>query len=192
MKKNNHIEICGNIASGKTTLCTLLATKGFTPVFERFEANPFFHQFYASPAGYAFETELTFSLQHYTSIKDALEEGHFVCDFSPTLDLAYADVNLSGDRLTVFKNVIESCTKEIGQPDVLIHLDCPEDILLERIRKRSRTAETSITKEYLTDLRIALCKRIKQASTKTHVITIDCADFDFSAQSIHPKLAPFI
>ena len=65
------IEICGGIASGKTTLANLLARSNIDPILEDFQTNLFWRAFYADPAGTAFETEITFLLQHYHQIKTA-------------------------------------------------------------------------------------------------------------------------
>ena len=55
------IEICGGIASGKTTLGGALDGKETLCCFEKFEANPFWSAFYNDPAENAFEAEITFS-----------------------------------------------------------------------------------------------------------------------------------
>lgn len=64
------IEICGGIASGKTTLAKLLEENGIgKAIYENFEKNPFWEAFYKNPSKYAFETEIAFTLQHYHEIK---------------------------------------------------------------------------------------------------------------------------
>ncbi|HRP37690.1 MAG TPA: deoxynucleoside kinase, partial [Candidatus Dojkabacteria bacterium] len=47
------IEICGGIASGKTTLANLLARLDIEPILENFQTNPFWQAFYNDPAGTA-------------------------------------------------------------------------------------------------------------------------------------------
>ena len=64
------IEICGGIASGKTSLAKLLEEHTIgTVIYEDFKVNPFWEAFYNNPGEYIFETELTFTLQHYHEIK---------------------------------------------------------------------------------------------------------------------------
>lgn len=102
------IEICGGIAAGKTTLAQLLSQLGIVGVLEDFQSNPFWKPFYADPAGTAFETEISFLLQHYHEIKAAAKRGAtFVCDFSLLLDLAYAHVTLSGGKQSAFINCMQ-------------------------------------------------------------------------------------
>lgn len=184
------VEICGNIASGKTTLCSLLSTQGRRAIFERFESNPFFQQFYNDPAGVAFETEITFLLQHYNAIKEAARYKPFICDFSLTQDIAYSDINLYGNRLDLFQNIAEELRSEIGYPRTLIHIDCPEDELQRRIILRSRKEESSISREYLSKLRNAISLRANEARQYTNVVTIDSSTLSFDALLTHPALSP--
>ena len=92
------IEICGNIASGKTTLARGLSKKGFLAIEENFEKHPFLADFYINQTYFAFETELLFALQHYHDIKKAPTDRDLVCDYSLYLDRAYADVTLNKNK----------------------------------------------------------------------------------------------
>ncbi|WP_419174442.1 deoxynucleoside kinase [Desulfosediminicola sp.] len=182
-------EICGNIASGKTTLCQNLFNIDRLPIYEKFQDNPFYKAFYLNPSAYSFETELTFLLQHYHSIKESSSVPHLVCDYSLLLDMAYADVNLTENRHRIFFEVVLELLHEIGHPQTIIHLTCPEEILLDRIIARSRSAETSITLDYLKAISEALSKRVNSISSKTKVITIksDLVDFRMGIDCI-PEL----
>lgn len=175
------IEICGNIASGKTTLCHGLINKGCHPIFEDFQRNPFFNKFYEDPHAFSFETEITFSLQHYHSIKIMPTNALIACDYSLLLDLAYADVNLAGDRHRIFCEIVTELQIEIGYPSRIIYLVCPEDVLLRRIIARSRDAETSITVDYLRALSKAISQRIRGILNHISVITIDSNAINFTS-----------
>ena len=177
----NRVEICGNIASGKTTLTQQAFPKRCSPIFENFQSNPFYEAFYFDPVAYSFETELTFLLQHYHSIKVASKNDRLLCDFSLLQDLAYADVNLSGNRHHIFTDLIHEIQLEIGHPNTIIFITCPENILLERIKSRNREAETSITIDYLNALAEALSSRVKSICSETNVISIDSHLIDFRA-----------
>lgn len=184
------VEICGNIASGKTTLCQNLQKKKLATTFEEFKRNPFYEAFYLNPIAYAFETELTFLLQHYHSIKIHPTNDLLACDFSLLQDLAYADVNLTGNRHYIFLELLKEIQQELGHPQTIIHLTCPENILLERIIARSRQPETSITIDYLKALADALSARVKSASLHINIISIksDLVDFRSGINDI-PELA---
>lgn len=173
------IEICGNIASGKTTLCQALSPNGYLQIFENFQDNPFYEAFYLAPHSYSFETEITFLMQHYHAIKIGSKNFRVACDFSLLLDVAYADVNLTGNRHRIFLEVVEEIQQELGPAQHIVYLKCPEEILLKRIIARSREAETSITIDYLRVLSEALDTRISSISSQTNVRTIRSDQVDF-------------
>ncbi|MDR3555645.1 MAG: deoxynucleoside kinase [Syntrophobacteraceae bacterium] len=173
------IEICGNIASGKTTLCHFLAKKGCHPIFEDFTNNPFIAKFYDEPSIFSFETELTFLLLHYHAIKLERPDAVVVCDYSLILDLAYADVNLSGDRHRLFSEIVSELQNEIGYPSRIIYLFCSEEVLIQRIRARARVVESSIRVDYLRALNKAISLRIRDITNQISVTSIDSHVVDF-------------
>lgn len=172
------IEICGGIASGKTTLANLLARLDIEPILENFQTNPFWQAFYNDPAGTAFETEITFLLQHYHEIK-AAEKLHnkLVCDFSLLLDLSYAYVTLPQDKLEVFLTVYRAVSKELSPTRLLIYLKCDPNIELNRIRQRGRDVESSITVEYLEQINLRLEKFIESYVGELFVVDSGLLDF---------------
>lgn len=187
------IEICGNIASGKTTLAKLLETTGNKSVFEDFHSNPFYKAFYSNPKLNSFETELTFHLQHYHAIKNEYINTSCVVffDFSFLLDKAYADVTLSGKRLFLFSQVSEELEAEIGNPSAVIRLLCPEEILLQRIISRNREPEKSISIDYLKSLNSAIDNRINDltaSQSKINIIEIDSHKYDFANDANAQKM----
>jgi deoxyadenosine/deoxycytidine kinase len=174
------VEICGNIASGKTTLCRGLAKIGCATIEETFLQNPFIEKFYQNPALYSFETEISFLLQHYHSIKVTSSSIFPVCDFSLTLDKAYAEVTLATQRKNIFLAISDEIVKEIGHPKLIIHLQCPEQILLERIQQRSRIFELPIEIDYLRSLSQAIEERVRAIASVVPVLTIDSNGIDFT------------
>ncbi|MGB8702192.1 MAG: deoxynucleoside kinase, partial [Thermosynechococcaceae cyanobacterium] len=148
-------------------------------VFEKFKVNPFWKIFYSNPAHYAFETELTFLLQHYHQIKLSFEySSSFVCDFSLLLDLAYADVTLQDSKKKAFLSVYDEAVKELPTPALAIYLMCDPEIELKRIRKRGRSVENSITIEFLRSLNLSLEKRV--SDFHGNILTIDSEHFNFA------------
>lgn len=182
MEKNNYIGVCGNIASGKSTLASILKNKNTNVVFEDFEKNVFLEAFYNDPTKYSFETELTFLLQHYFFIKQSLKKYQTnIFDFSILLDRAYADVTLSPARKKLFHLLADELECEIGLPSKIIFLYCSEESLINRIKKRKREFEKSITIEYLTALNKSIEIQMSLISAKIDVIKIDSDLIDFSS-----------
>ena len=179
--KTLQIEITGGIASGKTTFAETLDNLNFLPVFENFQANPFWKAFYADPAGNAFETEIGFLLQHYHEIKAVTKQSRaFACDFSLLLDLAYAQVTLDEGKRKAFTAVYREIRRELPAPDLVIHLVCEPEIELERIRRRGRDVEQSITADYLDAINHALLEILSKEADTTNVLTINSATVNFA------------
>lgn len=180
-ENNLYFSICGGIASGKTTLAKLIKGLGFKSVFEEFPNNPFIQQFYSDPSSCAFETEITFLLQHYNQIKSSQMDNHiFICDFSLSLDLAYAHVTLKKEERDAFISVYNEVVRQISFPKKLFYLRCSPEVLLQRIRSRGRKYEEAISVEYLKLLDEALAEEVARVSDKTHVITLDTEIFNFA------------
>jgi deoxyadenosine/deoxycytidine kinase len=178
---NLRVEICGGIASGKTTLALLLGEHGFRTALEDFRANPFWEAFYSDIKKYSFETELSFFLQHYHQIKARPpNEAPLACDFSLYLDRAYAKVTLPEGQRRVFGFVHEEAVTHIPPPTLLVHLLCLPSVQRERIRRRGRAAEESITVAYLQNINAALATEIEAASAKIPVLEIDSTCLDFA------------
>ena len=175
------IEICGGVASGKTTVGTLTARIDWLPVFEDFRNNPFWKSFYTDRTGVAFEAEICFLLQHYHDIKTATKKaGNVACDFSLLLDLAYSDVTLNRGKRSAFSVLYREIRKELPNPDLFIHLVCDPEIELERIRLRGRHVEQSITVDYLAAINRALADVIRKEANSWNVLAINSAALDFA------------
>jgi deoxyadenosine/deoxycytidine kinase len=175
------IEICGGIAAGKTTLANLLGQSGFDPILENFQANPFLRTFYSDPRTYAFETEITFLLQHYNQIKASRNKfKKAICDFSSYLDFAYSSVTLPSDKFYAFQCVYGEVRRDISTPSFLVYLQCSATTQLQRIRYRNRSFEQSIDLEFLENINESLIRRIEEAYSETKLIEIDSERLDFA------------
>ena len=182
MESSKRIEICGGIATGKTSLAKVLGTyvKQITVIHEDFSANPFLELFYTDPARFAFETEITFLLQHFNAIKTAGDQDSiFVCDYSFLLDQAYAKVTLNASQRKAFMTVYAEVMRVLFKPKLLVHLQCPVEVQMERIKKRGRITEKSIEPEYLSLLKESLRKCIDSVRGMVKVIEISSVESNF-------------
>jgi deoxyguanosine kinase len=182
---SSRIDICGGIASGKTTLCSLIKQGGWPVIFENFQENPFWLSFYKDPTDYAFETEVTFLLQHYSQIKSGFKDhGRIACDFAPLQDYAYAKVNLTGGRLEAFCAVYQQVISELSAPSLIVHLECSAKEELKRIQCRARSEERGVRLEYLDALNRAIAGDVRAASLATRVLVIDSEINDFACDPV--------
>ena len=174
------IEVCGGIASGKTTLAAALSEKGYAPSFERFQDNPFFEQFYANRVRYAFETEITYLLQHFSQINDAQIGTRVGVDFSLALDLAYSYVTLQPADQRTFASVLDRVLEKAEPPSLIVRLQCESAVELARIHARQRLQEMSITVDYLDALEVAIDQALASPwFERVSVIRIDSQRSDF-------------
>ena len=175
--KNRRIEICGGIASGKTSLTKLLASKNIAiPIYENFELNPFWKPFYENPGKYIFETEISFTLQHYHEIKKQNDTNLLICDYSLLLDHAYAMIGLSNKKLELYLQLLQEIYNDISTPELIIYLKCNANEELNRIKNRNRSAEANIELSFLELLNDAINKNVKK---ENKILTIDSEKYNF-------------
>ena len=87
--------------------------------------------------------------------------------------------------ITLFNNMSNFMKK----PNIIIHLDVTPEESLRRIKMRSRDCESSVSLEYLVELRAAYDDFIKQISLVIPVIKVNWSDFrsaDVRDKPAHP------
>ena len=176
----DRIEIAGCIASGKTTLVRALASQ-FSAVYEDHTINPFWESFYTDPSSCAFETEITFLLQHYhfAKVQGAGQKGVIVLDHSFELDMAYAQVGLVGSRREIFNSIYQEIQNELGCPRVLVFVSCGAAVAAKRMLKRGRSVETELAQKFLSNLQRELEIRVGKLSGLVPIIRVDSEKTDF-------------
>jgi len=180
-ERSKRVEICGGIASGKTTFADLMRIANHRAVFENFRLNPFIENFYSDPDFYSFETEISFLLQHYSQIKtEAREPGTYFCDYSLYLDESYAQVTLTSSHLTLFQSLHSTVVNEVGPPDLLVYLRCSPATELGRIRARQRAMEKTISLDYLNQINEALAGMLQQTAKSTQIVEVNSDELDFA------------
>ncbi len=186
MNMHKRIEICGGIASGKTTLAKLLVENNIgVGVYENFQKNPFWEAFYTEPNKYIFETEVTFTLQHYHEIKKNLKHKSLVCDYALIQDVAYAKIGLHGTKLNIYKDIVNELFEDINKCDYLIYLKCSSKEELKRIRDRARAVEQNINIDFLSLLNNSIYQALEE-ETDMKILEIDSEKYNF-ANSIEDK-----
>ena len=152
-----YIAVEGPIGVGKTSLAKRLAKSfNYEILLERSEANPFLERFYHDPMQMALSTQLFFLFQRAQQIQDLRQDDMFepvrVADFLMEKDRLFARQNLDNDEFELYEKVYEHLTIDAPRPDLVIYLQAPVDVLLERIHKRGIPAEQLIEKQYLESL----------------------------------------
>jgi len=166
------VEICGNIASGKTTLASAFNNAGYSCIFENFSNIMCLDDFYKNPPEYAFETEMTFTLQHYYQLKKA-GAPMVISDFSRITDYAFARTTLDNDELVIYEKMFEHLICKIGMPERIILLNTPTDELLKRLNERGRDNEKGISRNYLENVYDNILKTIQEKFSKVKISYLD-------------------
>lgn len=152
-----YIAIEGPIGVGKTSLAKRLARSfNYDMLLEKSEENPFLERFYRNPKQTALATQLFFLFQRAHQIQDLRQEDMFepirVADFLMEKDQLFAKQNLDTDEYELYENVYRHLTIDAPKPDLVIYLQAPVDVLLQRIQNRGVPAEQLIDHEYLCNL----------------------------------------
>jgi len=148
------IAVEGPIGVGKTTLAKRLAqTLGYPILLEPAFENPFLDRYYRDGKRHALPTQLFFLLHRARLIADVevndLLGMTLVADFLIEKDDLFARLTLDDNEYELYRQIHENLAIQAPAPDLVIYLQAPADILLERIRSRGIPYEREITAEYL-------------------------------------------
>lgn len=154
LEKYHYIVVEGPIGAGKTSLATRLSERFRTRLLlENADANPFLPNFYKDPARYALPTQLFFLFQRADQIKDLSQRELFgsptVADFLLAKDALFARLNLDDDEFALYQQIYQHVQPRTSTPDLVIYLQAPAEVLLDRVRKRNVSYERGISTEYL-------------------------------------------
>ncbi|MFH1122348.1 MAG: deoxynucleoside kinase [Pseudomonadota bacterium] len=179
----NYIVIEGPLGVGKTSLALMLAEKmnGET-LHEDVEENPFLAKFYQEPKKYAFQTQIYFLLRRYNQASQLAQLDLFnkttIADYLFDKDRIFARINLDGDEFWLYEQLFQILKKRIRPPDLVIFLQAKTEVLMERIRRRNRKYERTISYKYL--------ERINQAFnefffhyTDSPLLVVNASEIDF-------------
>jgi deoxyadenosine/deoxycytidine kinase len=147
----------GPIGVGKTSLTKRLAESlGGDTLLEGAEENPFLERFYQNPELGALPTQLFFLFQRARQLQELRQSDLFapvrVADFMMEKDRLFAQLTLADDELRLYELAYNSITLDVPQPDLVIYLQAPVNVLLSRVQKRGRPFEQNVDASYLSKL----------------------------------------
>ena len=148
------VSVEGPIGVGKTTLTRRLAEAlGGQTLLEQPDENPFLERFYQNPKQAALPAQLFFLFQRARQLDAIRQQDMFapvtVSDYLMDKDALFARLNLDDDELRLYEQVYSQLTIQAPTPDLVIYLQAPIDALMERVRKRDRSAERALSRDYL-------------------------------------------
>ena len=184
--------VAGNIGAGKTSLTERLGSRlGWHTAFESVADNPYLADFYADMRSWSFHLQIFFlghrAQQH---LDMAAMPQSVIIDRS-----IYEDANIFARALhhlgnlnerdyLAYRRLFDLVVSNLPAPDLLIYLKAPVPVLMERIRRRGRQIENSLSQDYL-ELLDTFYTEWLESFDVCPILTIHSADLDFVHKSRH-------
>ncbi len=172
----------GPIGVGKTSLARRLAASfGSDLVLEQGEENPFLERFYRNPRAAAFQTQLYFLFQRARQMQDLRQQDLFqrvrVSDYLLEKDRLFARLTLDDEEYGLYEQVYARLAIDAPVPDLVVYLQAPVDVLLERIGRRGIAYEQGIERRYLERLADAYARFFLEYDAAP-VLTVNASEID--------------
>ena len=151
MIKKKYIAIEGAIGVGKTTLAKKISnTVKCETLFEDYVTNPFLKDFYDHNQLNSFSTQVYFLLRRFEQSIEVMDTKNLlISDFYFGKDELFARLNLTQVEYAMYQELREKLDFNPPVPDLIIYLQAPTDILLERIKNRGLDLERNIKRKYI-------------------------------------------
>lgn len=193
MKK--YVAVAGNIGVGKSTLVEMLCVRlGWEPFYEPVTENPYLSDFYQDMDSWSFHSQVFFLAhrlkshyrlgQHPTSVvqdRSVYEDAEI---FAQNL---FLQGHISQRDYQTYREMYETTTQLLPPPDLVVYLRASIPTLLNRIARRGRDYEKTISEDYLSGLNNLYEQWIENFSL-CPVLAVPADDLDYVSHSGHLKL----
>jgi deoxyadenosine/deoxycytidine kinase len=179
---HRYVVVEGPIGVGKTSLARRLGQSfGCELVLEQDAENPFLERFYRDPKSVAFQTQLHFLFQRARQLADLHQADLFervrVADYMLDKDRLFARLTLDDAEFALYEQVYARLAIDAPTPDLIVYLQAPVDVLLERIARRGIGYEQQIERRYLERLNEAYARYFLEFDDAPLLI-VNAADID--------------
>ncbi len=181
MNQGYFLAIAGNIGVGKTELTTRLSAElGWMAYYEPVIQNPYLDAFYADMSRWSFHLQIYFLSERFKAqVQIGASPLPFIQDrtiyedaeiFARTLHDQGSMTEVDYLNYTSLFHILVSFLR---RPDLIIYLKASPDVLMERIARRGRASEKSISRDYIARLNQAYDDWMQRARNETEVLEID-------------------
>jgi deoxyguanosine kinase len=183
------VAVEGPIGVGKTTLARKLSETFRYPILlEPAAENPFLDRFYREGGRHALPTQLFFLLHRARQLAQLGQGDLFhpvlVADFLIQKDRLFAEITLDPHELELYDQIYQKLAINTPMPDLVVYLQAPTNVLIERVRRRGVPAEQHISTEYLTAL-IDSYTRFFHFYDDAPLLIVNAAETDFANNDAH-------
>ncbi|MEO8260903.1 MAG: deoxynucleoside kinase [Acidobacteriota bacterium] len=142
-----YIALEGPMGVGKSALAERLGARLDATIVLEDTDNPFLADFYAARPGAALQAQLFYLLgrhrQQVTLRQADLFTQVTIADYLFDKDKIYACLNLDDNELFIYQRLYDLLGRDVVAPDLVLYLQAPTDVLLERLRRRSADPESA-------------------------------------------------
>ncbi len=154
------VAVAGNIGAGKSSLTKMLAERfGWSAYYESVEDNPYLSNFYGDMNRWSFHLQIYFLSKRFKDQKKIVDSGESVIQDRSI----YEDAEIFARNLfeigkmekrdySNYVSLFHVMMEFLKPPDLMIYLRSSVEMLVEKIRRRGRSYEQSIPREYLEQL----------------------------------------
>lgn len=179
-----YIAIEGPIGVGKTRLAQRLAARLEGTAITEDTDNPFLADFYHDRPGAALQAQLFYLLNRHRQLstfrQGSLFDHTIVCDYVFDKDKIFAFLNLDDNELFIYQRLYDLLAKDVPPPDLVLYLQAPTDVLLERIAQQPTEPDREVPRpdeSYLRELNEAY-QHFFFHYTSTPLLVVETSQFD--------------
>lgn len=186
-RKEEHVSqgyflaVAGNIGAGKTELTNRLSEElGWAAYYEPVVQNPYLDSFYENMTRWSFHLQIYFLSERFKAQVEISKSAiPFIQDrtiyedaeiFARTLHEQGSMTAVDYENYTALFHILVSFVRK---PDLILYLKASPGALMQRIARRGRPSEQTITVDYIARLNHAYDDWMRRARTETEVLEID-------------------